>query len=425
MPPHLALLIKPSGADCNLDCSYCFYLEKAGLYPETRKHRMSEETAEILARRMGESRAGGFSLCFQGGEPTLMGLDFYRKAVEFQEGLLRPDQTCQNSIQTNGLLIDEDWARFFKSKNFLIGLSIDGTAEMHDRFRLTKGGRDSHSRVIETLRVFQEVETEYNILCVVSSANVEHPQDLFDYFTGLGARFLQFIPLLEYDKNGNPTVESITPQQYGEFLCGVFDRWWNDGDPNVYVRFFDELLVRYVTGTHPSCVFQRTCGSYLVIEHTGDVYPCDFFVEPDWKVGNIHDGGLDEFLNSTKQRSFGDSKGKLPQECKECDWLAYCYGGCLKYRSTPFDGSTRTRWCESYLRFYPYAHDRMLQLGEQVSARIVPPAPANIMVPGKGRPGRNDPCPCGSGKKYKKCCGAASAPVTANPPSSTLPMIRF
>jgi len=408
-PPIQSLLVKPAGADCNLACEYCFYREKASLYPDTRQHRMSEEVLESMIRQYLELSGPQAAFGWQGGEPLLMGLDFFRKAVELQKKYGKPGQRIANGMQTNGMLLDAEWARFLREYHFLVGLSLDGPADMHNTYRHTANGRPSHERVMNAVRQMRRYGVKFNALVVLNPVNVKQPERLYDYFLSNGIYYLQFIPLAEMDAEGHVAPFSITAEQYGDFLCAIFDRWLVDGRPTAYVRLFDEMLIRYVRGEFPSCTLRDACNSYVVIEHNGDVYACDFFVEPSWHLGNLLETPLAEIVRSEKFQGFAARKRNLPDLCEQCPWLTFCFGGCPKYRLIA-DGRINAvnYFCQAYRRFFEHSRETY----ERLALRFQPPAPessASDMASGEQGPqptvGRNDPCPCGSGKKYKHCCG--------------------
>jgi uncharacterized protein len=370
LKPIQSVLVKPTGPDCNIDCAYCFYLKKASLFPEQKIHRMSLATLEELIRQVMQNATGPISFGWQGGEPTLMGLDFFRKAVEFQQRYGGTGQNVANGLQTNGTLITEEWCPLFRDFNFLIGLSLDGPRHVHDHYRLSKGGEPTWERVIKTARLFQRNKVEFNGLTVVNDYSAQFPEEIYDFHKSEGIRFMQFIPCVETDPL-DPTQQapfSVTPEAYGEFLCRVFDKWIKDfkhGKPTTSVRWFDAVLHTYVGMLPPECTLLRECGVYVVVEHNGDVYACDFFVEPTWKLGNLHQDDLLEMLNSDRQYEFGANKAKLPPECVTCEYLTHCQGGCPKDRQRNPRTQGSNHFCRSFKMFFAHAHSRLQRLGEQ------------------------------------------------------------
>lgn len=407
--PLNSLLVKPAGPDCNMECTYCFYREKESLFPEHKLHRMSLEILEEMVRQMMMQGGTEVSFTWQGGEPTLMGLSFYRKAVEFQKRYGN-GQVVGNALQTNGLLIEEQWAKFFKEYNFLIGLSLDGPQHVHDRYRFLSGGRGSWKRVVDTAKLLLDAGVAVNALTVLNDYSVQFPEEIYNFHKELGLTYMQFIPCLEKHPAHREQIAaySISGQQYGNFLKKIFDLWMADfvNDlPTTYIRFFDSLFYRYVNLTPPDCWMQSSCGVYLVVEHNGDVYSCDFFVEPRWKLGNLMDSKLIDLLNSPRQWKFAALKSNVPEKCRSCKWLNYCWGGCTKDRIQDPGDEGMNHFCEAYLMFFEYADSRFKQLAKSWQLRQKQEAVKKALLRGEIQVGRNDPCPCGSGKKFKKCCG--------------------
>jgi len=408
------VLVKPSGPDCNLSCEYCFYLEKEKLYGH-KKHRMSDKVLKEMIRKTVKNNPSDINFGWQGGEPTLMGIDFFKQAVQYQREYSGPGQNVGNSIQTNGILIDEEWAGFLKNNNFLVGLSVDGPENIHDTYRKTRGGKGTFSKVEKTAELLLRNNVPVNSLTVLNNYSVRFPEQIYHYLTSLGFRFLQFIPVVETDtKNKRAASFSTTGEQYGKFLCRIFDLWKNDfqhGRPTVSVRFFDSVFFRYINQEAPDCFLHEECGTYFVIEHNGDVYSCDFFVEPKWKLGNIINDDPLLMLNSDKQKQFGMIKKQLPVKCKECPWVTYCRGGCTKDRIKDPQDKNLNHFCTGYTMFFEYADSFMKQLADEFlsnqRAQNRPATTVNQSDQEKSRKKirRNDPCPCGSGKKYKNCCG--------------------
>ncbi len=365
--PLQALLIKPAGPDCNLACRYCFYLQKAALFPDSKRHRISNPVLEATIRQALESGSPMVNFGWQGGEPTLMGLDFFRCAVQLQQSLSFPGQQVANGLQTNGLLLDENWAAFLRDHRFLVGLSLDGPAHIHNHYRRTAGDADCYPRVIRAARRLRTAGVQTNALTVIHDYSVRFPEEIYDFHRSEGLRWMQFIPCLEPDPAapGRPAAFSAPPRAYGEFLCRVFDRWiadFRDGWPRTSVRWFDSLFHTYVGQPAPECTLLPECGIYVVVEHNGDVYSCDFYVESRWRLGNVLEGDLLDMLNSTRQREFGRIKAALPRECADCPWLDHCRGGCPKDRQfTPSAGGTNY-FCESYRLFFEHADARLRRL---------------------------------------------------------------
>ena len=403
-----SVLIKPAGPDCNLACTYCFYLEKSALFTKTKTHRMSDEILEETVKQVLTQGGQEVSFGWQGGEPTLMGLLFFRKAVELQKRFGR-GQSVGNGLQTNGLLIDHEWAGFLNEYRFLVGLSLDGPQHVHNRYRMMRNGEGSWSRVVDKAKLLLDYGVATNALTVVNDYSADFPEEIYAFHKSLGLNYMQFIPCLEAD----PTDPSKTapfsapPDKFGRFLCSIFDLWLDDFDgmtATTSIRFFDSLFHIYVDLPPPECTLLKECGVYVVVEHNGDIYSCDFFVEPQWKLGNILTGRLTDMLNSSTQNKFGKLKSDLPEDCLTCAWLQTCRGGCTKDR---FHNPSNTRlnyYCPSYKMFFQHADKKFKELAKEWKRRQAPPQ-SNRQTKGTPRVGRNDPCPCGSGLKYKKCCG--------------------
>jgi uncharacterized protein len=381
------VLAKPTGAICNLDCSYCFFLSKEELYPGSRFRMGDDLLTEYLRQLLESHRTPEVTVAWQGGEPTMMGLDFFRRAVDLVARLTRPGQRVEHTMQTNGTLIDDAWAAFFKQNNYLVGLSIDGPQAMHDAFRITKQGTGSFDEVIRGWNILRKHEVDVNVLCTIHAANAGHPLEVYRFFRDeLKAQYIQLIPIVEratpetidiandgwggqrgrdrplYRQEGSlVTKRSVTAEQFGSFLIGIFDEWVKRDVGNVYVTTFDVALGSWM-GQHNLCIVAPTCGDALVMEHNGDVYSCDHFVEPDYKLGNITDTPLGTLVASERQRRFGSHKYQsLPRYCKECPVLFACYGECPRNRfiKTP-DGEDGLNYlCAGYKAFFTHINPSM------------------------------------------------------------------
>jgi uncharacterized protein len=406
------VMAKPAGARCNLACDYCFYLKKRRLYPGS-DCRMSDEVLEAYIRQTLEAhRTSRVTIAWQGGEPTLMGLEFFERAVAFENKYARPGMIIENTLQTNGTLIDERWCRFFRKNGFLVGLSIDGPRGLHDRYRTKRNGDSVFDTIVRSVRLLQHAGVECNILCTVNSVNAQHPLAVYRFFRDeLRTPYLQFIPIVERDhdaggQNGvRVTAQTVTPAQWGGFLCAIFDEWVRRDVGSMFVQFFDAVLASYVRGFSSVCVLQPRCGLGLALEHTGDLYSCDHYVEPGFFLGNILDTPLKILAGSDRQRAFGSAKSAaLPTCCRECEYLFTCHGECPKNRihQEP-DGSGARNWlCEGLKSFFTHSRAKM----ERMATLIQSGRPAaDIMEISRRSAGRNQPCPCGSGKKFKRCHG--------------------
>ncbi|MBN1224730.1 MAG: anaerobic sulfatase maturase [Candidatus Aminicenantes bacterium] len=408
-----SVLVKPAGPDCNMVCTYCFYLKKSDLFSEVQKHRMSEDILQEMVKQVMEQAGREISFAWQGGEPTLMGLPFFKKAVELQERFGR-GHVVGNGLQTNGVLIDEKWARFLREYDFLVGLSLDGPEHVHDKYRNLKSGRGSWSKVVDRAKLLLDSGVAVNALTVVNDYSVQFPDEIYAFHKSLGLNYMQFIPCVETDLRDSSKAAffSVSSEKFGEFLCKIFDLWYADIHgtvANSSVRYFDSIFHQYVDLPVPDCTLLHECGVYVVVEHNGDVYSCDFFVEPEWKLGNIMEGTLTEMLNSERQNEFGRLKSAFPKECERCKWLRYCWGGCTKDRIRDLRDGGISHFCKATKVFFEYADARLRKLAAEWKNRQALgqfQQQVNSIYPQDTRQkvGRNDPCPCGSGKKFKHCC---------------------
>ncbi|MCY3771683.1 MAG: anaerobic sulfatase maturase [Gemmatimonadetes bacterium] len=422
--PAFHVMMKPRGAICNLDCKYCYFLAKEDLYPGSR-FRMSDDLLEEYVRQyIDAQQVPEVTFAWQGGEPTLMGLEFFQKAVELQKKHQKPNTRIFNSLQTNGTLLDADWCRFFHENDFLIGLSLDGPRVLHDAYRVDKGGKPTFDVVMGAAEMMRTHEVEFNILTTVHAANAEHPVEVYRFMRDVvKTRFLQFIPIVErdndtgYQEGNEVTNRSVTGKQYGRFLIRIFDEWVRRDVGKMYVQIFDVSLAAWSGQSPGLCIFMETCGDALALEHNGDLYACDHYVEPDYLLGNITEIPMMEMVLSEQQRAFGQAKlDTLPQYCLSCDVRFICNGGCPKNRiiRTP-DGEPGLNYlCEGYKAFFHHIDGPMRFMANELHHRR---APANVMSFIRQREadhrkqerfrtvGRNDPCPCGSGLKFKRCHG--------------------
>jgi uncharacterized protein len=443
-PPAFHLLAKPTGAICNLDCAYCFFLDKEFLYPGS-KFRMSDELLESYIRQLIEShQVDQVTVAWQGGEPTLMGLDFYRRAMALEQKHARSGMTRKqdlrflNTMQTNGTLLDDEWCAFFKEHNFLIGISIDGPRELHDVYRVDKGGAPTFDKVMRGIRLLQKHKIEYNILTTVNRVNGDHPLEVYRFIRDeIGADWMQFIPVVErinedgrtlYQEGSTVSDRSVLAEQFGRFLSDIYDEWVHRDVGRVYVQTFEAALRNWL-GMNASgmCVFNETCGQGLAIEHNGDLYACDHFVEPNYHLGNIKQEHMLEMVSSSQQLKFGQDKlDTLPQYCLACDVRFACHGECPKNRfiETP-DGEAGLNYlCAGFKHFFQHV-DFPMKLMAGLTRRNRPAAEVMRLLAVEeakwqelfARTRRNNPCPCGSGRKFKGCHARAGAkyPLAAAP----------
>ncbi len=433
-PPAFHLLAKPSGSTCNIDCTYCFFLSKDALYPGD-KQRMSEATLEAYIRQLLEAhRTPEVTVAWQGGEPSLMGLPFFARAVELVEKHRRPGQIVRQTFQTNGILLDDAWCAFFKKHDFLVGLSVDGPRELHDAYRLDRRGQGTFDRVMEGWRHLRAHDVPFNVLCTVNAANQGRGRDVYRFFRDeLSAQWIQFIPIVErateetlavanqgwsdrpgrgprplYTQTGALVTErSVGGVQYGRFLVDVFEEWVRRDVGSVYVQLFDVTLEAHF-GRYLLCIHAPTCGYGPALEHNGDLYTCDHFVEPGQELGNIHETPLVQLVASAKLRRFGDDKrDRLTAQCQRCEVRFLCNGGCPKDRfAVSADGEPGHNYmCAGLEAFFQHTRPAM-----QVMANLFRSgkAPAEVMAWVAAEDARRDPyqrCPCGGGSKFKFCHG--------------------
>jgi uncharacterized protein len=427
--PDFHVMAKPIGPICNLDCKYCFYLEKETLYPRVSKWAMQEEVLDSYVRQYIEAHdTPEVSFAWQGGEPTLLGVEYFRRLVEVQKKYAG-GKRIHNAFQTNGVLLNDEWAALFKENGFLIGISIDGPRELHDAYRVDKGGQPTFDRVMRGIETLKRNGVEFNTLTTVHRGNADHPLKVYRFLKENGSGFMQFIPIVERISNqatadglqlispsfaGSAKVApwSVEPRQFGRFLCAIFDEWVRNDVGRYFVQLFDVGLEMWSGMEASLCVFRKQCGAALAMEHSGDLYSCDHFVYPENRLGNIMESPLAELVDSEQQRKFGaDKETMLPKYCRECDVRFACNGECPKHRflTTP-DGEPGLNYlCAGYKMFFHHVDPYMQFMARELAAQR---PPANVMrwiavqetQKAFERAGRNDPCPCGSGKKFKHCC---------------------
>ena len=429
------VLAKPIGPICNLDCKYCFYLEKELLYPQPdpdiNKWAMHEDVLESYIRQYIEAHdTPVVNFAWQGGEPTLLGVDYFRKLVEIQKKYANGKQIA-NAFQTNGVLLNDAWAEFFLEYQFLIGISIDGPRELHDAYRVDKGGQPTFDRVMRGIETLRRNKVDFNTLTTVHRANADSPLEVYRFLRDNGSGYMQFIPIVERiahqvteeglrlispDFAGPAKVApwSVEPRPFGKFLCAIFDEWVRRDVGRTFVQLFDVSLESWMGMEASLCIFRKQCGAALAIEHSGDLYSCDHFVYPENRLGNIMESALASLAGSEQQQRFGEAKeSTLPRYCRECDVRFACNGECPKHRflTTP-DGEAGLNYlCAGYKMFFHHIDPYMRFMATELAAQR---PPANVMRwvaeedarARQGKTGRNDPCPCGSGRKFKQCCGA-------------------
>lgn len=394
------VMTKPAGPFCNIDCSYCYYTEKTGLYPDTARFRMSDKVLARYTRAhiAAQAAAGLAEVTFywQGGEPTVLGIDFYRRALAVQAAERPAGMTIRNALQTNGTLIDADWAAFLAANGFLVGLSLDGPRALHDRYRRDRAGRPTFDAVMRGLGHLLAAGVETNLLATVHSANVVKPKEVYRFLAGLGVPWLQFIPVVERAGasgrlSGPPQIDpgpaadpasavtrwSVSPAAYGKFLCDVFDIWYRRDVGRMSVQHFDAMLAVLLGGPATLCIFAPDCTGGLAVEHNGDVFACDHYVYPEYRLGNLMDTDLATLAAAPEARTFAAMKSAtLPAQCRACKFRFACHGGCPKHRfAVTRDGEPGLNYlCAAYRRFLTHAGPRLSGMAARLASGL-PPAP--------------------------------------------------
>ncbi len=430
------VMAKPIGPICNLDCKYCFYLEKEKLHEPGEKWKMSDEVLDSYIRQMIQSQhSDQVQFAWQGGEPTLLGVEYFQRVVELQDRYANGKQ-ISNAIQTNGTLLDDQWCEFLTQRNFLVGLSIDGPASLHDRYRVDKQQQPTFDAVIRGLKFLEKHRTEFNTLTVVHRGNSQKPLEVYEFLRQIGSKYLQFIPLVERlpttqlkirgldlmeppdlhaidQPRSQVTDWSVEPRAYGNFLCTIFDHWVRRHVGQIFVQLFDVALGNWMGLGSSLCVFAEKCGRALAIEHNGDLYSCDHYVYPKYQLGNILNQSLGAMVDSLQQQHFGSDKSDtLPKYCRDCEVRFACHGECPKHRftHTPAGDPGLNYLCPAYKQFFNHIDPHMKQMSQLLNSRR-PAADIMQILAARERnqaaagTGRNESCPCGSGKKFKKCCG--------------------
>lgn len=381
-------MTKPIGPRCNIACSYCYYLEKEALYPDEKRFRMSDAVLERYVRDLiaAEVEAGerGVTFAWQGGEPTMLGVDFFEKAVALQKQYCPEGVRIENAFQTNGMLLDDDWGRFLAREDFLVGISIDGPRAIHDRYRRDRAGRPTFDKVMQGLDVLRRHQVAFNILTTVHRENAIHGKEVYRFLRDLGTAHIQFIPIVERraadgslaaapqvddDPENVVSAWSVSPRAYGKFLCDVFDFWCRKDVGRIFVQFFENQVGLWMGRPASLCVFAETCGAGLALEHNGDLYACDHYVYPEYRLGNIMDTPLAELAWSETAEKFGnDKRDRLTAQCRACEFRFACNGGCPKHRFLRSkDGEPgHNYFCQSYTMFFRHAGDRLRVIGARL-----------------------------------------------------------
>lgn len=390
----LYVMLKPAGAHCNLACKYCYYLEKNNLYQNSHRHLMSDETLEQFTREYIEAQTMPQVLfTWHGGEPLMRSIDFYKKALALQKKYAHGKQ-IDNVIQTNGTLLTDEWCEFFAKNHWLVGISIDGPQEYHDHYRVTPAGKPSWEKVMQGIQLLKKHRVEWNAMAVVNAYNAEHPLEFYHFFRDNGCQYLQFTPIVERltehedgrtlaslaDDREIPLADaSVTPQQWGNFLCTIFDDWVRHDVGKTFVEIFDCTLANWMGVLPGICAYSKECGHAGVMEHNGDVYSCDHFVFPEYKLGNIREQSLIDMLYGEKQQAFSRLKHtSLPRQCKECDMEFACHGECPKNRfeKDKYGEPGLNYLCQGYYQYYTHVAPYMDFMKRELLAQR---PPANIM----------------------------------------------
>jgi uncharacterized protein len=429
-PNAFNVMVKPTGPLCNLNCTYCYYLEKKKLFPENKDFKLHEDLLEVFINQyIDVQQVPVVTFVWQGGEPTLLGLDYFKKVVDLQKKYSN-GKKIENAFQTNGTRLNDDWCNFFVENNILVGISIDGEEHNQNRFRRANSGEPTFKRVMKGIELLHKHKVEFNTLSVVNSYNVHFASETYKFLKRIGSGFIQFLPVVErvadFPENGrlnlvtpdfgtyaSVTDWSVNGKDYGKFLISVFDEWVRNDVAKYYVQIFDTTLANFIGEMPGLCVFSETCGNALVMEHNGNIYSCDHYVYPEYFLGNIKETPLIDMAKSQGQFDFGINKrNKLPLYCLKCDVRYACHGECPKHRflDTP-DGNPGLNYlCEGYKMFFHHVEPYMEYMAKELKSQR-PPANVMAWIRNKDRqvvkpiiPQRNDPCICGSGKKFKNCC---------------------
>jgi len=363
-----SLLIKPSAADCNLKCAYCFYIGRQRL---TGPHpRMSDEILEkTIASYLGSRQRVSYSFSWQGGEPALMGPAFFKKVVKLQMRYAPPRAVICNGFQTNGTLITDELAAFLAQYQFLFGVSLDGPAQLHDHYRKTAAGANTHASVLRGIERLRKHGVDFNVLALVNDKTVKQPREIYGYFKNQGFFHQQYVPCVELDPSGRALPCSVSGAAWGEFLCAIFDRWIAEDVGRISIRLFDSILEYLLSGKRNACTMGTDCRQYFVVEYDGSVYPCDFFVRDEWCLGNVASGSWRDFLQSPLYRQFGIEKARWADDCRGCPHLSLCQGDCPKFRPVVAGARGKSLLCQGWQAFYAHAVPRLAQLADTLKKR--------------------------------------------------------
>jgi uncharacterized protein len=404
------ILAKPIGPLCNLDCEYCYYLCKSKLFKGS-KFRISDEILEKHIKDYIESqpvKCQEVAFAWQGGEPTLLGVDFFRKVVKLQDKYRKTGLEITNALQTNGTKLDDQWCKFLKENDFLVGISLDGPARLHDRYRKTRGGRGSFDQVKRGLDNLIKHQVEFNALTTIQRDNGGHPLEVYRALKEFGVQHMQFIPIVERLGDWTVSKRSVLPEQYGKFMNSIFDEWLVADIGRIHIQQFESALSTIIDHRATVCVHSKQCGRGLVLEHNGDVFACDHFVFDDFRIGNIAQETYVELVDGEQQRKFGEAKEKkLTNRCKRCNVRHFCNGGCMAHRFVNLRNEKyrQNYLCEGYRAFFKHAQPCLEAIAQALRNQLPANQYHHFLARSRLIHGRNSPCPCGSGNKFKKCCG--------------------
>jgi uncharacterized protein len=368
--PQVELLIKPVSYRCNLNCTYCFYQKTSAVYPDTPRIMEDDVLERLILQAMSLSGQEPCVFSWQGGEPLLAGVDFFSRAVGLQKKYGKSGQVVSNTFQTNLTSLTREWTDLFKKYHFFVGVSLDGPENIHNHYRRYRSGEGSFRRVMEGINLLREEGVEFNILSTIGRETVKDVEKIYQFFLSKDLLYLQFIPAVDRRK-GTMANFSVAPDEWGKFLCDLFDLWWEDGDPSCSIRFFDNILEVLLEQRSSSCMFREECGEYIVVEANGDVYPCDFFVRREWKLGNILDAPMEDLFLRAKLK-FGKLKRIPPPDCKNCKWAFLCHNGCLWFRWVRKGRiEDKDYLCGAYKRFFSHAMERFEEMRDSILLRRI------------------------------------------------------
>lgn len=400
------VIAKPIGPLCNLSCQYCYYIDKKEHLPKENSYIMSDEVLEEYIIKYFAAIPNEFPEVFfgwQGGEPTLLGIGFFEKVLHFQKKHNQLNKKITNCLQTNGTLINSDWALFLCQNQFLVGISVDGPKEIHDFYRKDLINRPTFVKVNNAIQCFNKYNVTYNTLVTINSHNAAFPNEIYDYLKLVGSKYWQFIPVIEWQDTYNVTPESLKPGQYSSFMLGIFENWVSKYDyNNIWIQLFDSIIGNCLGAPASLCLYNQSCGRCLAIEHNGDVYSCDHYVAKEYLLGNIKNNSFRDLMNSTTHQNFSNYKTNLPKSCSRCQYITNCYGGCPKHRSKQFE-IPENYLCNDYKMFFDLTLPAFESMANCVRKNmpISPHGPTQSTTISNRR---NDRCSCGSGKKLKACC---------------------